>query len=58
MSLRVRAVEDLAGCEPPERLLLLTELHDRLMEIEKKLTACGYKEKCVDIKLERAKIKR
>ncbi|XP_044924407.1 cilia- and flagella-associated protein 46 isoform X2 [Mustela putorius furo] len=58
VSLRVRAVEDLAGSEPPECLLLLTELHDRLTEIEKKLTACGYKEKCVDIKLERAKIKR
>ncbi|XP_047559332.1 cilia- and flagella-associated protein 46 isoform X1 [Lutra lutra] len=58
VSLRIRAVEDLAGCEPPECLFLLTELHDRLTEIEKKLTAWGYKEQCVDIKLERAKIKR
>lgn len=58
VSLRIRAVEELAGCDPPECLVLLTELHERLTEIEEKLTAWGCKEKCVDIKLERAEIKR
>lgn len=53
--LRIRAVQGLLDCEC---LFLLTELDDHLMEIEKKLTTWGYRENCVDIKLERAKIKR
>lgn len=58
MSLQIRAIQEPAGCEPPECLFLLTEMHDHLMEIEEKLASWGYKENCVDIKLERAKIKR
>ncbi|XP_045665368.1 cilia- and flagella-associated protein 46 isoform X2 [Ursus americanus] len=58
VSLQIRAIQEPAGCEPPECLFLLTEMHDHLMEIEEKLASWGYKENCVDIKLERAKIKR
>uniref|UniRef100_G1LVL0 Cilia- and flagella-associated protein 46 n=2 Tax=Ailuropoda melanoleuca TaxID=9646 RepID=G1LVL0_AILME len=58
VSHQIRAIQEPAGCETPECLFLLTEMHDHLMEIEEKLAAWGYKENCVDVKLERAKIKR
>lgn len=29
-----------------------------MQEIEEKFTSCGHKENCVDVKLERAKLKR
>lgn len=58
VSLQIRAIQEPARCETPECLFLLTEMHDHLMEIEEKLAAWGYKENCVDVKLERAKIKR
>lgn len=57
-SLRIRVAQEPVDGEPSECLFLLKEMDDYLLEIEKKFTDCGYKENCVDIKLERAKIKR
>uniref|UniRef100_G1QN87 Cilia and flagella associated protein 46 n=1 Tax=Nomascus leucogenys TaxID=61853 RepID=G1QN87_NOMLE len=58
LSLRVRVAQQSAVTEPTECSLLLKEMDDGLLEIERKFIACGYKENCVDVKLERAKIKR
>ncbi|KAM9197443.1 cilia- and flagella-associated protein 46 [Dugong dugon] len=55
---RIRAIQGTVHSEPSEYSMLLNKLDNCLLEIEKKFINCGYKEKCVDIKLERAKIKR
>uniref|UniRef100_A0A8D0Q223 Cilia and flagella associated protein 46 n=1 Tax=Sus scrofa TaxID=9823 RepID=A0A8D0Q223_PIG len=53
VSLQIRAMR-----EPLEDPLLLAELGDRLLEIEEKFLSCGYKERGVDMRLERAKMRR
>uniref|UniRef100_A0A2I3S9N7 Cilia and flagella associated protein 46 n=1 Tax=Pan troglodytes TaxID=9598 RepID=A0A2I3S9N7_PANTR len=58
LSLRVRVAQHSAVTEPTECSLLLKEMDDGLLEIERKFIDYGCKENCVDIKLERAKIKR
>ncbi|KAL4698410.1 hypothetical protein H8959_011067 [Pygathrix nigripes] len=58
LSLRVRVVQQSVVTEATECSLLLKEMDDSLLEIERKFIDCGYKENCVDVKLERAKIKR
>nr|XP_039321178.1 cilia- and flagella-associated protein 46 isoform X3 [Saimiri boliviensis boliviensis] len=58
LSLRVRVAQESAVTEPTECSLLLKELDDSLLDIERRFIDCGYKENCVDVKLERAKIKR
>ncbi|XP_007452074.1 PREDICTED: tetratricopeptide repeat protein 40 [Lipotes vexillifer] len=58
VSLQVKAAQELEDSEPFQNSLLLMEMDDRLLEIEEKFTNIGHKEKCVDIKLERAKMKR
>ncbi|XP_019062592.1 cilia- and flagella-associated protein 46 isoform X2 [Fukomys damarensis] len=58
VSLQIQIVQDSADSEFPECLVLLKELDSSLLEIEEKFINCGYKENCVDIKLEHAKIKR
>ncbi|KAF5914545.1 hypothetical protein HPG69_010817 [Diceros bicornis minor] len=58
VSLRVKASQEPVEGEPSERLLLLNKMDACLLEIEKKFISCGYQENCVDIKLERAKMKR
>lgn len=58
VSLQIQDIQGAIDGEFPECLVLLKELDNRLLEIEEKLINCGYKENCVDIKLERAKIKR
>lgn len=58
VSLQIRAAQELVSGEPPECLFRLSEMDDRLMEIEKKLITWGCPQNCVNIKLERAKIKR
>uniref|UniRef100_A0A0D9QWE0 Cilia and flagella associated protein 46 n=1 Tax=Chlorocebus sabaeus TaxID=60711 RepID=A0A0D9QWE0_CHLSB len=58
LSLRVRVAQQSAVTEATECLLLLKDMDDSLLEIERKFIDCGYKENCVDVKLERAKIKR
>ncbi|KAL0616897.1 Cilia- and flagella-associated protein 46 [Plecturocebus cupreus] len=55
LSLRVSAAQESAVPEPAERLL---EMDDSLLDIERRFSDCGYKENCVDVKLERAKLKR
>lgn len=50
--------QEAVGSEPSEFPCLLNELDGCLQEIEEKFTSCGYKENCVDVKLQRAKIKR
>ncbi|XP_057361386.1 cilia- and flagella-associated protein 46 [Manis pentadactyla] len=57
-SLRIRVALEPVDGEPSECSFLLKEMDNYLLEIEKKFTDCGYKENCVDVKLERAKIKR
>ncbi|XP_017369055.1 cilia- and flagella-associated protein 46 isoform X2 [Cebus imitator] len=58
LSLRVRVAQESAVREPTECSLLLKEMDDSLLDIERRFIDCGYKENCVDVKLERAKIKR
>nr|XP_054099496.1 cilia- and flagella-associated protein 46 isoform X11 [Callithrix jacchus] len=57
LSLRVRVAQEAAVTEPTEYSLLLEELDDSLLDVERRFTECGHKEKCADVKLERAKIK-
>ncbi|XP_012516129.1 PREDICTED: cilia- and flagella-associated protein 46 [Propithecus coquereli] len=58
LSLQVKVARESVDNEPLECLVSLKELDNRLMEIEKKFISCGYRENCVDIKLERAQVKR
>ncbi|XP_070288236.1 cilia- and flagella-associated protein 46 isoform X2 [Myotis yumanensis] len=58
LNLRIRVAQESVGSESSEFPFLLSELYDQLLEIEEKFVNCGYKENCVDIKLERGKIKR
>lgn len=58
VSLQIKAAQEPEDSEPFQNSLLLMEMDDRLLEIEEKFTNIGHNEKCVDIKLERAKMKR
>ncbi|XP_013358484.1 PREDICTED: cilia- and flagella-associated protein 46 isoform X2 [Chinchilla lanigera] len=58
VSLQIQIIQGSADSEFPECLVLLKELDNCLLEMEEKFINCGYKKNCVDIKLERAKIKR
>ena len=58
VSLQIKAAQESADGEPPGCLLLLNKKDDCLTEIEKRLITWGYRDNCVDIRLERAKIKR
>uniref|UniRef100_A0ABI7X2A2 Cilia and flagella associated protein 46 n=1 Tax=Felis catus TaxID=9685 RepID=A0ABI7X2A2_FELCA len=58
VSLQIKAAQESADGEPPGCLLLLNKMDDCLTEIEKRLITWGYRDNCVDIRLERAKIKR
>lgn len=58
LNLRIRIAQESVDSEPLEFPFLLSELYERLLETEEKFVSCGYKENCVDIKLERAKLKR
>ncbi|XP_076982551.1 cilia- and flagella-associated protein 46 isoform X2 [Tamandua tetradactyla] len=57
-ALCARAVQTPADSEPSGTRTLLSRLDGSLLEIEKKFINCGHRESCIDIKLERAKIKR
>lgn len=58
VSLRIKAAQESVDGDPPGCSSLLRDMDDCLMEIEKRLAAWGYGDRCVDIKLERARIKR
>ncbi|XP_023564812.1 cilia- and flagella-associated protein 46 [Octodon degus] len=58
VSIQIQLIRDSADSEFPECLALLKELDRCLLDTEETFISCGYKEHCVDIKLERAKIKR
>ncbi|XP_016061813.1 PREDICTED: cilia- and flagella-associated protein 46 [Miniopterus natalensis] len=58
LKLRIQITQESVDSEPSAFPFLLSELDNCLLEIEKKFVKCGYKEKCVDIKLERARVKR
>nr|XP_030688013.1 cilia- and flagella-associated protein 46 [Globicephala melas] len=58
VSLQLKAAQEPGDSEPFQNSALLMEMDNRLLEIEEKFTSIGHKEKCVDIKLERAKMKR
>nr|XP_058910979.1 cilia- and flagella-associated protein 46 [Kogia breviceps] len=58
VSLQIKAIQEPVDCEPVPNSFLLMEMDDRLLEIEEKFTSIGHKEQCVDIRLERAQMKR
>ncbi|XP_023492381.2 cilia- and flagella-associated protein 46 isoform X4 [Equus caballus] len=58
VSLRIQVAQEPIEGEPSDRAFLLNQMDDYLLEIENRFISCGYQEHCVDIKLERAKIKR
>ncbi|KAM7074050.1 cilia- and flagella-associated protein 46 isoform 1-T1 [Molossus nigricans] len=58
LNLRTQVAQEAVGSEPSQFPSLLSELDGCLQEVEGKFTGCGYREKCVDVKLQRAKIKR
>nr|XP_031317921.1 cilia- and flagella-associated protein 46 isoform X2 [Camelus dromedarius] len=56
--LQIQASQEPAEGESPVCSSLLMEMDDHLLGIEEKFISCGCQEKCVEIKLERAKLKR
>ncbi|XP_043331937.1 cilia- and flagella-associated protein 46 [Cervus canadensis] len=58
VSLQIKAVEGQLDRDPQENLFLTLEVDRRLLEVEEKFASIGHKEKCVDIQLERARVKR
>ncbi|XP_065779668.1 cilia- and flagella-associated protein 46 isoform X5 [Muntiacus reevesi] len=58
LSLQIKAAEEQLGRDPQENLLLTLEIDRRLLEVEEKFASIGHREKCMDIQLERARIKR
>ncbi|XP_045425210.1 cilia- and flagella-associated protein 46 isoform X3 [Lemur catta] len=58
LSLQVKVARESADNEPLKGSMSLQEMDNRLMEIEKRFISCGYRENCVDVKLERAQVKR
>ena len=58
VSLQIKAVEGQLDRDPQENLVLTLEIDRRLLEVEEKFASIGHKEKCMDIQLERARIKR
>ncbi|XP_037661046.1 cilia- and flagella-associated protein 46 [Choloepus didactylus] len=58
LSLHVQAAQEATDSEPSGSQAQLTKMADRLLEIEEKFINSGHREKGVDIKLERARIKR
>ncbi|CAN0555915.1 unnamed protein product [Rangifer tarandus platyrhynchus] len=57
VSLQFKAVEEQLDRDPQDSLLTLG-IDRRLLEVEEKFASIGHKEKCMDIQLERARIKR
>ncbi|XP_075389603.1 cilia- and flagella-associated protein 46 [Tenrec ecaudatus] len=58
ISLQLQVVQESFSSHPSEFLELLVKMDQSLVDIEKKFISCGCREHCVDVKLERAKIKR
>ncbi|XP_027384272.1 cilia- and flagella-associated protein 46 isoform X3 [Bos indicus x Bos taurus] len=56
--LQIRAVREQLDRDPLENLFLMLEIDNRLLEVEEKFASIGHEEKCVDIQLERARVKR
>ncbi|XP_058527647.1 cilia- and flagella-associated protein 46 [Ochotona princeps] len=58
VSLQIQDVQEAVDREPPGVLVLLDEMEHRLQDLEERFLSCGYKEKGVEIRLERARVKR
>ena len=58
VNLQIKAVQEQLDRDPLEHLFLMMEIDNRLLEVEEKFASIGHKEKCVDIQLERARMKR
>ncbi|XP_045438178.1 cilia- and flagella-associated protein 46 [Pipistrellus kuhlii] len=56
--LRIRVARESMDGESSQLPFPLSELYDQLLDIERKFVSCGHKENCVDIMLERSKLKR
>nr|XP_058154071.1 cilia- and flagella-associated protein 46 isoform X2 [Dasypus novemcinctus] len=58
VSLHITVAQELTDSDPPGFWFLLNKMDNCLLEIEKRFVSCGHSENCVDVKLERSKIKR
>ncbi|KAM8780319.1 LOW QUALITY PROTEIN: cilia- and flagella-associated protein 46 [Rhynchonycteris naso] len=58
LSLRVQVIQDMVDRGPSEFVLPLNVLDESLLETERRFISCGHRERCVDMKLERAKVQR
>ncbi|XP_010857855.1 PREDICTED: protein CFAP46, partial [Bison bison bison] len=56
--LQIRAVREQLDRDPLENLFLMLEIENRLLEVEEKFASIGQEERCMDIQLERARMKR
>ena len=56
--LQIRAVREQLDRDPLESLFLMLEIENRLLEVEEKFASIGHEERCMDIQLERARMKR
>ncbi|XP_049646414.1 cilia- and flagella-associated protein 46-like [Suncus etruscus] len=58
LSLRVQSTQKQAGQRSELCMAVLCQLDDLLVDLGKRLVGCGCSEKCVDIMMERVKVKR
>ncbi|KAG5196142.1 hypothetical protein R6Z07F_018059 [Ovis aries] len=58
VNLQIKAVQEQLDRDPLQNLFLTLEIDGRLLEVEEKFVSIGRKEKCMDIQLERARLKR
>lgn len=58
VNLQIKAVQEQLDRDPLQNLFLTLEIDSRLLEVEEKFVSIGRKEKCMDIQLERARLKR
>ncbi|KAI4530357.1 hypothetical protein MG293_019246 [Ovis ammon polii] len=58
VNLQIKVVQEQLDRDPLQNLFLTLEIDGRLLEVEEKFVSIGRKEKCMDIQLERARLKR
>nr|XP_027786130.1 cilia- and flagella-associated protein 46 [Marmota flaviventris] len=58
MNLQIQITQNSEHSKLPDCWVLFKEMDDQLLKIEEDFIKCGYEENCVNIKLQRAKIKR
>ncbi|KAM5140139.1 cilia- and flagella-associated protein 46 [Callospermophilus lateralis] len=58
MNLQIQITQNSEHSKLPDCWVLFKEMDDQLLKIEEDFIKCGYEENCVNIKLQRAKIRR